>query len=265
MSTYLDVVDHRSMVFDTARNRAYAYALETVIDPDSVVLDLGAGLGIHGLMAAARGARHVYLVDSSPVVTLAARVAAENGLDSRVTCIQKPIEQVDLPGRVDLIVSVLTGNFLLEEDLLPSLFFARDKFLKPSGLLLPDFGEMRIVPVTAERYYDRYLSRWSDPAEGIDFSNLRSHAANSLYFGRAKARTADFLSAPETIAALDFSVADRADCSGAADFVMERDERVTVSWAGSVCAWAIDGFRHHPMNLRCTGRRLSCRWIPCSR
>src|SRR5205085_8252592 len=50
--SYLSVVGHRSMALDANRNAAYGAALRQAIGPDTVVLDLGAGTGIHGLMAA---------------------------------------------------------------------------------------------------------------------------------------------------------------------------------------------------------------------
>ena len=52
------------MALDEVRNRAYAQALRRVITPESVVLDLGAGLGTLGLLAAKLGARRVYLVEN---------------------------------------------------------------------------------------------------------------------------------------------------------------------------------------------------------
>ena len=39
------------MATDDVRNAAYAMAIEQSITPGCVVLDLGAGLGVHGLMA----------------------------------------------------------------------------------------------------------------------------------------------------------------------------------------------------------------------
>jgi SAM-dependent methyltransferase len=201
------------MVFDEVRNRAYATALRTLVKPGSVVLDLGSGLGIHGLIAASGGARHVYLVDPSPVTALAAQVAAENGLTKKVTCVQKTIEQAELPEKVDVIISVFTGNFLLEEDLLPSLFFAREKYLKPSGVMIPDCGEMRVVPVNAEDYYKRCVGRWSEPTQGVSFAQIRRYAANTLYYDGASTRQAEFLAAPETLLRLDFHSASKAECS----------------------------------------------------
>ena len=223
MSIYSSVIGHRAMLFDERRNKAYAEAIKSRINPNSVVLDLGAGLGLHGLIAAAQGARHVYMVDPSPVIAVAAKVAAENGLAARVTCIQERIEQTDLPESVDLILSVLTGNFLLEEDLLPSLFFARDKYLKPSGILLPDCGEMWIVPVAAEEYYEKHVSCWTHGAHEIDYSSVRKFAANSLFYDGSKARKADPLTKPEVIAILDFAKASKAECSNEITFIIEQE------------------------------------------
>jgi len=43
------------MTLDHLRNSYYSDAIKKVIDKDSVVLDLGAGLGLHGFMAAYNG------------------------------------------------------------------------------------------------------------------------------------------------------------------------------------------------------------------
>ena len=54
---YNSITSQQGMFFDRARNDAYFKALQTVITPDSVVLDLGAGMGVHGLLAAKLGAK----------------------------------------------------------------------------------------------------------------------------------------------------------------------------------------------------------------
>ena len=99
---------HRRMALDAVRNDAYARALGQVIRPDTVVLDLGAGLGIHGLMAAKLGARRVYLVEQEDVIAIADENVRANGLQDVVQCIHGRIENVELPEPVDVIVSVLT-------------------------------------------------------------------------------------------------------------------------------------------------------------
>jgi predicted RNA methylase len=41
--------DYGDMIADKARMDPYAYALKSLIRPDSVVLDIGTGAGIHAL------------------------------------------------------------------------------------------------------------------------------------------------------------------------------------------------------------------------
>ena len=108
--SYASVAGHRRMALDTIRNDAYARALADVITPDSVVLDLGAGTGVHGLVAARLGARRVYLVEPEDVIALADELAAANGLAERVTTVQGRIEDVDLPERADVEVAVTASG-----------------------------------------------------------------------------------------------------------------------------------------------------------
>jgi predicted RNA methylase len=86
MSTYSTPGGHRSMVFDDQRNGYYAQAIKRAVNGDSVVLDLGAGLGLHGFIAAYAGARKVYLVEPAPVLEVARQLVSSNDLDERIEC-----------------------------------------------------------------------------------------------------------------------------------------------------------------------------------
>ena len=48
MGNYSCVNSHMGFVYDNVRNDAYAAAIRQLVQAESVVLDLGAGLGIHG-------------------------------------------------------------------------------------------------------------------------------------------------------------------------------------------------------------------------
>jgi SAM-dependent methyltransferase len=211
------------MVFDQHRNGFYARAMQQRINPESVVLDLGSGLGIHGLMAAKMGARHVYLVEPTEVVRAAEMLARENGLQNRITCIQGLIEEVELPEKVDLIISVFTGNFLLEEDLLPSLFYARDRYLKPGGNLVPDRGTMSVAPVTLEGIFNKHIESWSQPNQELDFSMLRKYAANHTYYDDYSSKEYVRLGGPERLLELDFSTAKYAACQSAVSIEVSKN------------------------------------------
>ncbi len=227
--SYAHVTGHQSMVFDEARNRAYARAIEQCVTPDSVVLDLGCGLGIHGLLAARAGARKVFLVDPEIVVQSALEVAKFNGFGDRVQAFQGRIEEIELPEKVDVIISVFTGNLLYSEDLLPSLYFARDHWLKPGGRLIPDAAELIMAPVHVPKRHAEWIDAWSKPHFGFDYSPIRRYAANQMYWGTREeypawpmlaepvvVEKADFHAATQTVVdfSTEFQIQTPSDCSG---------------------------------------------------
>ncbi len=209
------------MALDERRNLAYLAALKKLVTPDSVVLDLGAGLGTLGLLAARIGARRVYLVEPEDLIEVARSIAAENGLSDRVCCLHGPIEEVEMPEKVDVLVSTLTGNFLLAEDLLPSLFFARDRHLAAGGTLLPDAAVMEAAPVSIPRLHSQEIESWSEPHLGLHLSAARQYAANSLFFRSKELRGGRFLAAPRSLLKLDLHSATSIDCRARASFTVE--------------------------------------------
>ena len=191
------------MALDRIRNDAYAAALARVITPSSVVLDLGAGLGIHGLMAARLGAKRVYLVEPEDVVSVASEAVRANHLQDVVQCLHGGLDDVRIPEPVDVIVSVLTGNLLMSEDLLPILFRARDTLMKPGGALIPDRATIVVAPVSAPRLHAREISGWSDAQHGVTLEPARAYAANSVHFRWDRTNVA-YLAEPREVHTLDF-------------------------------------------------------------
>jgi predicted RNA methylase len=218
--SYAFVQEQHSMTLDARRNEAYFQELAKIITPESIVLDVGAGLGIHGLLAAKLGAKHVYLVEPEDIITVTKEIVKSNGFADRVTCLQGTIEEVKLPEKVDVIVSVFTGNFLLEEDLLPSLFYARDHYLKPGGVLLPQAGIMQAVPVCAPEVYEKDLEVWSKPHMGIDHSVARKYASQSVLYYRQDLDKARYLAEPLELFALDFHQDTSTNCQISVDYTI---------------------------------------------
>jgi SAM-dependent methyltransferase len=210
--SYAELPAHRSMIFDEERNRLYAQALQKVIRPESVVLDLGAGVGVLGLLAAAAGAKRVYLVEPEPVVQMARLVARANGLEDRIRILEGRIEDVQIPEQVDVIVSVFTGNLLFTEGLLPSLYFARERYLKPGGHLVPDAAELWFSARALPGTQDKYVGRWSRPMLGLDLSPLRPYAGNHICWPSRAEISGKALTVPVCALALDLHSARAADC-----------------------------------------------------
>jgi predicted RNA methylase len=226
---YSELTDHRSMALDARRNDAYHAALARIVTPDSVVLDLGAGTGVLGLMAARLGARRVYLVEPEDVIAVAGEIAAANGLADRVRCLQGSLDEVVLPEPVDVIVSVMTGNFLVTEDLLPVLFRARDRWLKPGGALVPHAAVMEAAPVSAPAVHARAVAGWSTPQGGVDLSAVRRYAGNAVIYRAEGMREAGLLADPIAIQTVDFRTA--------ADDAVHAEVACEIAGAGTCHGW----------------------------
>ena len=230
MSSYTYISDHHSMVFDSVRNDCYSQAIKDEVTENSVVLDLGAGLGVHGFMAADAGAKKVYLVEPASIIEITKQLVDSNGLTDKIESIQGIIEKVELPEKVDCIVSVFTGNFLLSEDLLPSLFYARDKYLNSGGVLIPDRAKMEVVPIYAQEYYDEYIDCWSNSPD-LDYQMVRHQAVNTLYYDYFNERNEQSLAEPVELLDLDFMQATEASCRSRIS-VNITDDGICHGWLG---------------------------------
>src|SRR5579871_1066369 len=101
--------DYGRMVADGGRTTAYLEALKNSVGPESVVLDIGTGTGILAILAARLGAKKVYAVEADGIIDSARRLAEANGLAEGIEFIHGISAKVDLPERVDVIVSDLQG------------------------------------------------------------------------------------------------------------------------------------------------------------
>ena len=149
---YAEIEVHRTMICDRVRTEAFRRAIDSTVRPGDVVLDVGAGSGILSMFAARAGAARVYAVERTTVAVMAQELAAANGFADVISVIQGDIMDIELPERVDVIVSEWLGGFGIDEGMLPPVIAARDRWLKPGGVMIP-----RSVTAWAELVHDRYL------------------------------------------------------------------------------------------------------------
>ena len=157
------------MLQDGVRCRAFRDALREVVTPDSVVLDIGAGTGILSIFAAQAGAKKVYAVERSPVAQAAREIIKSNGLSDQITVIQGEMEALDLPEKVDVIVSEWLGGYGVDENLLPIVIQARDRWLKLGGVMIPGTTTSWMAPAYDQYLQDEIEFYYSRPY-GIDLS-----------------------------------------------------------------------------------------------
>lgn len=190
---YEDLHVHRWMLRDRARVRAFDEAIQRCVKPGDVVLDVGAGSGILSLMAARAGAARVYAVERTPVAGMARRLAQRNGYADVVKVAQGDIQHLSLPEPVDVIVSEWLGTIGVDENLLFPVLQARDRWLKPGGMMLPARVTAQLAPAwLATACEVKYLH---EPLLGFDLAALGETSVHDLLCRRYQVR-ADGLAAP---------------------------------------------------------------------
>ncbi|KAG4948680.1 hypothetical protein JHK85_042533 [Glycine max] len=127
--SYARISVHEQLLKDKARTDAYLHAIirhEEFIR-DKVVLDVGCGTGILAILCAQAGAKR----------------------------------DVEIKEQVDVIISEWMGYMLLHKNMLESVITARDRWLKPGGLMLPSKATLYMAPVTNTKRYEESINYWN--------------------------------------------------------------------------------------------------------
>lgn len=171
---------HEEMLKDETRTLTYRSALmhNKHLVKNKVVLDVGCGTGILCLFAIKAGARHAIGIECSNIIDRAAEVVKANGMADKITLIKGKVEEVELPEefpKVDIIISEWMGYCLFYESMLNTVLFARDKWLAPGGLIMPDRATLYVCAIEDRQYKDEKINWW-DSVYGFDMSCIRKVA-----------------------------------------------------------------------------------------
>ncbi|KAL8153804.1 hypothetical protein V2J09_011564 [Rumex salicifolius] len=178
---------HEEMIKDRVRTDAYRNAIFHHKDSiaGKVVVDVGCGTGILSIFCAQAGAKRVYAIDASDIAVQANEVIKANNLSATVKVLHGRVEvelnisdiceeckiDVEIDEEVDVIVSEWMGYMLLYESMLGSVITARDRWLKPGGLILPSIATLYMAPVSHCDRYNESIDFWRN-VYGIDMSAM---------------------------------------------------------------------------------------------
>ncbi|KAF7662456.1 hypothetical protein LDENG_00235700, partial [Lucifuga dentata] len=169
---------HEEMLKDEVRTLTYRNSMyhNKHVFKDKIVLDVGSGTGILSMFAAKAGAKHVYGIECSSISEYSERIIKSNHLDSVITIFKGKVEEVELPvEKVDIIISEWMGYCLFYESMLHTVIFARDKWLKPGGLMFPDRASLYVVAIEDRQYKD-FKIHWWENVYGFDMTCIRNVA-----------------------------------------------------------------------------------------
>lgn len=213
------------MMQDPVRLGAYRAAINATVRPGDVVLDVGSGVGLLTLFALQAGARHVYAVDPNPWVDAVRDVAATNGFSGAVTCLNEDARQLELPSRVDVMVSDVRGPIPHGGIGPPLLEAVRDRHLVADGRMVPLSDTVYVAPVANAVGHAR-VAGWRAQPGNADYSLLSRLAANAPHVVSLDA--ASVLAGAQVLTHLDYrSSTSRGDAQVSLEFEIERPGDLT--------------------------------------
>ncbi|BGP26295.1 hypothetical protein Rt10032_c10g4330 [Rhodotorula toruloides] len=207
---------HEIMLKDRVRTLAYRYFIlhpsNAARFKDKVVLDVGCGTGILSMFAAQAGAKKVYAVDASNVAFKAMRNVKANGFEGVIEVIKGKVEEINLPTKVDVIISEWMGYCLLYECMLDSVLYARDKYLSPSGLMVPSQTSILWSVYAGQGWYDDRVKFW-DEVYGFEMKAMKEKIEDEAIIEvmdegevvSSEVSIADIFTQTATIASLSFT------------------------------------------------------------
>jgi protein arginine N-methyltransferase 1 len=222
--------DYGEMIADRERFEAYSEAIAKAVRAGDAVLEIGSGPGVFALLACRAGARKVYAIDSEEIVHFARELAAANGFAERMEFIQSDSRKVQLPERVDVIISDIRGSLPFFGHAISSIEDARQRLLAPGGRLIPARDTLKAALIEAGEFFAKLVSPWSQSSLELDLSESRSLLLNGSYSGDFA--PGQLVTDPQCWAVLDYATG--ATTNAAADL------RFSISRPGiahGVCLW----------------------------
>lgn len=172
------IQEHGWLLQDTNTQEQFRAAILKKVKPGDVVLDLGTGTGLHAFFAVQAGASKVYAVDSELIIKAAQELAEKNNMSDRIEFIQTHSNRLELPEKVDVIITNI--GFLLTLKSLPDIVA---KFLKPGGKIIPEKIQLGCTLVEDENFYREHVSFWLENAWGIQLNAMKPYATSRPFYG----------------------------------------------------------------------------------
>ncbi|CAI9759061.1 unnamed protein product [Fraxinus pennsylvanica] len=219
---------HEEMLKDAVRTKTYQSVIykNPFLFKDKVVLDVGAGTGILSLFCAKAGAKHVYAVECSSMADMAEEIVKLNNFSNVITVLKGKIEEIELPvAQVDIIISEWMGYFLVYENMLNTVLYARDKWLVKDGLVLPDRASLHLTAIEDADYKEDKIEFWNN-VYGFDMSCIRKQALSEPLVDTVEQK--QIVTNCQLLKTMDISKMALEDASFTAPFklVAERDDYI---------------------------------------
>jgi protein arginine N-methyltransferase 1 len=195
--------EHFGYLSDPIKVETYQAAIAQAVQPGHVVVDLGCGSGLLGLMALKAGAARVLFIEETEIIEVARKTVADAGFAEKSEFLRGNSFELTLPERVDVVVCDHVGYFGFDYGIPALLADARERFLKPDGILVPAQVEILMAPVESEASR-ALVQQWRDESVPNEFTWLGTTSANTKH--PVQLNQQDLLANSATLAALEMGV-----------------------------------------------------------
>jgi type I protein arginine methyltransferase len=197
------VRDHGCMIANRVRVGSYRRALEKLVKPGTVVVDIGTGTGLFAVFACQLGARKVFAIENGEIIELARQIAKDNGCAERIEFIRDLSMRVELPIRADVIVADIHGTLPVYNGSLAALIDARQRFLTPGGAMIPRLERIWTAAINLPRaLYAEEVAGWRYNHWGVDLSSGSRFGTESEF--KVILRPKQLVTQPSCVATLDY-------------------------------------------------------------
>ncbi|WP_019501020.1 tetratricopeptide repeat protein [Pseudanabaena sp. PCC 6802] len=177
---------HFAMLNDRQRSDRYDRSIAKLVEPNSVVLDIGSGSGLLAMMAARAGAQQVISCEVVlPIADIAREIVRVNGLSDRIAIVNKKstnmVVGIHMPTKADLLVCEIFDVGLLGEDAIATIKHARSHLLKPDAKILPQRARVYGVLVESPQLLDEDRVQ---TVTGFDVSLFNTFSSTPAYLQR---------------------------------------------------------------------------------
>ena len=212
--------EHYGYLSDRVKLEQYQAAIDRLVRPEHVVLDLGCGSGLLGLMALRAGARKVLFVEEGAIIEVARQTVADAGFADKAEFFQVNSFELELPEPVDVALCDHVGYFGFDYGILDLLADAKQRFLKPNGIIVPTQIELKLAPVESIACR-KLVGQWRDGSVPDEYSWLGTTAANTKHATQFERE--ELLADEDTLATLELGAEASPYLSWSAEFSCVRD------------------------------------------
>jgi len=142
--------EHFGYISDDIRLRHLATAIAKAVRSGDVVVDLGCGSGVLGLLSLQAGASRVIAIDSTAMIEVARETFRRAGFANRCELCRGWSFRVQTSERADVVVCDHLGCFGFDYGIIELLQDARERFLKPRGIVVPSRVKLMLGAVESD-------------------------------------------------------------------------------------------------------------------